>query len=189
MKQIMTLAIVAVVASVATPPIIQHFSKKPTTDSQDNNVDIAGRVDRVAALQNEPQTKPRKASNPYEGRKAVLTAASNGHFYTTARLNRLPVEVLVDTGATSVAMDEDVARRLGIRLKESDFKYESSTANGITKVAISNLEEISIGRVIVRDVKVVIIKRGKLDVVLLGMSFLSKLKSFEVTNGELVLKQ
>ncbi len=187
MKQIMALAFVAVVVSVATPQIIKHLSamKASSPVVEANDADVG----HLASVEEEVVRPARKAANPYEGRKEVLRASSNGHFYTTARLNRRTVKVLVDTGATSVAMDEDVARRLGVRLKESDFKYTVGTANGQTRAAMAMLDEVSIGRVVVKNVKVAVIKRGKLDVVLLGMSFLNKLKSFEVTNGELVLTQ
>ena len=81
------------------------------------------------------------------------------------------------------------ARRLGIRLKASDFKYRVSTANGTTAAAEATIDEIRIGRVSVRDVRASVLRDEALDTVLLGMSFLGRLKSFQVDRGELILVQ
>ena len=99
------------------------------------------------------------------------------------------MEVLVDTGATLVAINESTARRIGIRLKPSDFKYKVRTANGITEAAAATIKEIRIGRVVVRDIRASVSRDESLSVILLGMSFLNKLKRFEVDSGTLVLAQ
>jgi aspartyl protease family protein len=113
----------------------------------------------------------------------------SGHFVAEARLNGRKAEVLVDTGATLVAINESTARNLGIRLKPSDFVYKVRTANGITEAARAEIEEIEIGRVRVRNVQASVSRDESLSVILLGMAFLQKLKKFEISNGELVLTQ
>ena len=84
--------------------------------------------------------------NPLEGRTARIKMDSRGHFVTNARMNGRQIEVLVDTGATSVAINQSTARRLGIHLKQSDFRYKVNTANGAIKVALATIDEIRIGR-------------------------------------------
>ena len=134
-----------------------------------------------------PQTNQEIAY--YEGRTARIDADARGHFVTTAKMNGRRIEVLVDTGATTVAINKSTARRLGIRLKKSDFKYTVNTANGQTKAASATIDRISIGRVSVKDVQAAVLDDRALDGTLLGMSFLKELRKFEISNGELVLTQ
>lgn len=121
-------------------------------------------------------------------RQVALAADSRGHFVTTARINGRKVVVLVDTGATSVAIGAETARSLGYYLTKSDFTGRVSTANGIIPVARVKLREVTLGNVTVRNVEAAV-SPGDLGVNLLGMSFLGRLSKFEVNDGELVLTQ
>ncbi|MEM7464103.1 MAG: TIGR02281 family clan AA aspartic protease [Pseudomonadota bacterium] len=142
-----------------------------------------------SAARSEPTPKARKQRNPLARRVAEVDADRRGHFIASARMNGRRMDVLVDTGATLVAINESTARRIGIRLKPADFKYRVRTANGITKAAAATIDEIQIGRIIVRDVRASVSKDSSLSTVLLGMSFLNKLKKFEINSGTLVLMQ
>ena len=128
-------------------------------------------------------------SEPIYGRKARLKMDNRGHFVTNAKMNGRTVEVLVDTGATSVAINKKTARRLGIMLKASDFKYTVNTANGTTKAASATIDRIQIGNVTVKNVQAAVLDDKALSSTLLGMSFLGQLRSFEVKNQELLLVQ
>jgi len=128
-------------------------------------------------------------SRPTTGRKARIQMNTHGQFITPAQLNGRSMKVLVDTGATSVAINETTARRIGIRLKASDFRYNARTANGVTKVAIATIDEIRVGRITIRNVRASIARDSSLDSVLLGMSFLKQLKKFEVADNTLILTQ
>lgn len=133
--------------------------------------------------------KPQPKSEPIYGQKARLKMDNRGHFVTNARMNGRNVEVLVDTGATSVAINKKTARRLGIMLKASDFKYTVNTANGTTKAASAIIDKIQIGNVTVTSVQAAVLDDKALSSTLLGMSFLGQLRSFEVKNQELLLVQ
>ena len=121
--------------------------------------------------------------------EARLKANDQGHFIADFKMNGRTVTALVDTGASMVAINKSTARKLGINVSPSDFKYEVNTANGKTKVAGAIIREITIGRVKVRDVEAAVMDDKALDGTLLGMTFLKQLRSFGVTDGELVLKQ
>jgi aspartyl protease family protein len=131
----------------------------------------------------------KQADNPSQGRSTRIAADGRGHFIAKARLNGRPVDVLVDTGATLVAINESTARRIGLTLSNADFKYPVNTANGQTMAAAAVIGEIEIGRVIARDIKASVLKDSALGGTLLGMSFLGKLKRVEVADGSLVLTQ
>jgi aspartyl protease family protein len=105
-----------------------------------------------------------------------------------AEINGRSIDVMVDTGATLVALTYEDAERAGIYTKSSDFTHRVSTANGSARVAPVSLERISIGDITVRNVQGVVSERGKLKVTLLGMSFLGRLDRVDMRSGVLVLQ-
>lgn len=159
-----------------------HFEMLPDSATDQAGVS-ASQAQQVAKQTNNASTVS------YAGRTARLAMDSRGHFITDARMNGRTVEVLVDTGATSVAINKSTARRLGIHLKQSDFKYKVNTANGQIAAASATIDRIKIGRIEVRNVEAAVLDDRALSDTLLGMSFLRNLKSFEVRNGELILTQ
>ena len=119
----------------------------------------------------------------------TLRATDNGHFETTAEVNGRDVEVMVDTGATMVALTYEDAERAGIYLSPSDFTHSVSTANGIAKVAPIEIGSISIGGITVRNVSGAVAERGNLHKTLLGMTFLGRLSRVEMRRIDLVLHE
>ena len=122
------------------------------------------------------------------GYTVELSAGANGHYKAMARINGREIRVLVDTGASYVALSNQDAERAGIFVRDSDFKYKARTANGTTRVAHVLIDRISIGDIEVRSVKASVLERGKLDVTLLGMSFLGRLRRTEMRGGRLILE-
>lgn len=127
-------------------------------------------------------------------RKMTVSAGPNGHFYVTARVKRPPpsysfenITFLVDTGASLVALSREDAKKLGFELKYLDFSGVSQTANGEVHFASVMLPEVRIGSLKVRKVPASIVD-GKLEVSLLGNSFLGRLKSYQVSHDELVMR-
>ncbi len=116
-----------------------------------------------------------------------LRAGGHGHFETRAEINGRPVDVMVDTGATLIALTFEDAERAGIYMKDSDFTQRTQTANGIARAAPVMLERVSIGDITIRNVRASVSERGRLQVTLLGMSFLSRLSRTEMRKGTLVL--
>lgn len=123
------------------------------------------------------------------GRKVRITADQYGHFNADFRLNGRSVGAMVDTGATLVAMNLSTARRIGIRVAASDFKYTVKTANGETRAAGVTVEKLQIGRILVEKVDAVVLDDNALDSTLIGASFLNRLAKYQVENGALLLVQ
>ena len=117
-----------------------------------------------------------------------LEVGSNGHYVTQARINHSSVDVLVDTGASAVALSYEDAERVGLKPRSLDFNVKVSTANGEGSAARVMLKNVEIGGVRVRDVEGLVLQKGAMRGTLLGMSFLGRLKSFSVEDGKLVLK-
>lgn len=122
------------------------------------------------------------------GGTMVLKAASNGHYYAKARINSRPVDVLVDSGASVVAVPFEVARSIGIHPSPSAFTVKTHTANGIAYSAPVTFREIRIGSIRVANVRGLVAERGSLSITLLGMSFLGRLSRADMRDGELIMK-
>ena len=118
----------------------------------------------------------------------ALKAGQNGHFIVKAEINGRNVKVMVDTGASAVALSYEDARDVGLRPGNLDYNVPVSTANGVVKAAGVNLDKVEIDGVRVSDVQGLVMPEGVLRGSLLGMSFLGKLKSFKVDDGVLYLK-
>lgn len=118
---------------------------------------------------------------------AALERGANGHWSADARMNGRKVHVIVDTGATLVALTQDDAKAIGIDVRTLRFDERVRTANGTARAATVTLERVQVGNVRVRDVEAMVIERG-LDVSLLGMSFLSRLEQFDVRGRTLRLR-
>jgi aspartyl protease family protein len=123
------------------------------------------------------------------GRIVELKAGAHGHYRASAEINGRPVDVMVDTGASMVALSYDDARRAGIYVRDGDFRHRVSTANGFARVASITIDRISIGNITVRNVPGAVLEAGKLDTSLLGMSFLARLQRVDMRGGILVLQE
>ncbi len=117
-----------------------------------------------------------------------LKAGSMGHYSARARINKSNIDVMVDTGASVVALSYEDAQDAGLRPNYLNFDVPVSTANGSVKAARVKLDRVEIDNVRVDDVDALVLPRGALNGTLLGMSFLSKLTSFKFENGILTLK-
>jgi aspartyl protease family protein len=117
-----------------------------------------------------------------------IKADRRGQFITQATVRGQKIAMLVDTGASAVALPYEVAQRLGFKLSDADFTASASTANGSTKVAPITLDEVRVGDISIRNVRALVGKPGALgETALLGMTFLSKLRKYEIANGVLTL--
>jgi aspartyl protease family protein len=123
-------------------------------------------------------------------RTVTLTADPRGHFQTEASINGHAVEMMVDTGATSVALRQEDIGRLGLRpVLPSAYTVPISTANGTAKAARILLAEIRIGRVRVKNVEALVMPERSLGTNLLGMSFIRRLSNVEMVGNRLTFSE
>ncbi|MEX2430884.1 MAG: TIGR02281 family clan AA aspartic protease, partial [Dehalococcoidia bacterium] len=101
----------------------------------------------------------------------------------------MPVNVLVDTGASMVALSYEDAERVGLKPFALHFDQPVATANGIVEAAVVNLRRVEIDNVVVHDVGGMVLPEGAMRGTLLGMSFLSRLSGFRMSDGTLYLEQ
>lgn len=103
-----------------------------------------------------------------------LTADARGHFAAAGSLNGYPVTFLVDTGATSIAINADEARRMGLNYKTS-APAGVSTAAGVVPVWRVTFNTVKLGGITLNQVEGLVVESG-LNVPLLGMSFLNRME-------------
>ena len=101
---------------------------------------------------------------------------TRGMFKTVGSINGLPVRFLVDTGASTVAMNSAQARRLGIDFHVQGEPTYVATASDVTKAYQLKLDIVKVGAIHLRNVTAVVIDGAQPREVLLGMSFLGQLE-------------
>ena len=121
-------------------------------------------------------------------RAAFIDREDDGHFWARADVSGTQVKFMVDTGASIVALTYFDAQRLGLEPEELDFDSEIRTAGGVTYGAPVTLESIRVGKVKIENVNAVIL-RTELEQSLLGMTFLGELHSYEVRQGQMIIRQ
>jgi aspartyl protease family protein len=117
-----------------------------------------------------------------------LKADVSGHYFAAADIDGATIHVMVDTGASGVALSYEDAEQVGLRPRSLDYDIAINTANGIVKAARVKLRRVEVDNVLVRDVDGVVLPEGALKGSLLGMSFLGRLSSFKIENGVLYLR-
>ena len=132
-------------------------------------------------------------SRQVEPRQSMVAAGQiavprspDGHFYLTLRLDGVPVRFVVDTGATDVVLSAADARRVGIDLDQLVFSGRASTANGAVSTALARVGTVELGDIVDRNMNLRV-NGGEMDGSLLGMSYLRRFSSMQITGDRLVL--
>ncbi len=121
-----------------------------------------------------------------DGETVRIRQSPDGHFYASVTLDGTPLRMMVDSGATITAISTATAERAGIDPEESRFPVMLTTANGTIAAQRGNVDELNLGGITTRDLGVVISPAfGEVNV--LGMNFLSRLQSWRVEGGTLIL--
>ena len=130
------------------------------------------------------------AADPAPGyRAASIVADAGGQYRARALIEGQDVDVMIDTGATVVALTSETAARLGVAVDHSRPRWNMNTANGIVLANPVTLRSVSLGAIYMNDVQGVVMPPGASSVNLLGASFLKRLVSVEQRDGMLVLRQ
>jgi aspartyl protease family protein len=129
---------------------------------------------------------PSKAAS--RGGEVQIAAENDGHFYVDADINLRPVHLMVDTGATVVALRQSDAESVGIRVRDADFTRPVATANGTAYAAEAELDSVAVREVEIGRVHALILPDDQLAISLLGASFLNRLARFEVQDGTLIFE-
>jgi aspartyl protease family protein len=124
-----------------------------------------------------------------DGHGAVVRVwKTEGHFIAKTKVNGKRVQMVVDTGASTVVLRSEDARRAGIQLNTLTYSIPVETANGRAFAARVKLDKVSLGELTLENVDALVTRPGVLHQSLLGMSFLSRLQSYEFSGNQLLMR-
>ena len=130
-----------------------------------------------------------RSDTQIEGERSVkIRRRPDGHFIAHTRADGVTLTMLIDTGASTVVLKPADAQRLGIDTEKLKYSVPVQTANGTTYAAHVRLRTLALGPISLSDVEALVAKPGTLKENLLGMSFLSRLRSYEFTSDMLTLR-
>ena len=121
-------------------------------------------------------------------RTIALRRADDGHFYARVRVNGTVIRFMVDTGATSLVLSQQDARRIGLAMDSLEFALPTNTANGRVYGAGIVLDRVELGGFVDTGVRAMV-NGGRMNDSLLGMSYLDRFRSFSVEGDTLLLSR
>ena len=125
-------------------------------------------------------------SQQVAGEETRIRMSPDGHFYVRATIGGVERRLLVDSGATVTALSPRTAAAAGVTVRDSVFPVVLRTANGTVQAQTGEVGELRFGNIVARDLAVVVSPAfGDIDV--LGMNFLSRLKSWRVEGRTLIM--
>ncbi len=120
------------------------------------------------------------------GDEVRIPMSRDGHFWAKVSINGTERRMLVDSGATVTALSEATAEAAGVKADGALVPLLMKTANGTVRADSGTVDRLEIGGIAARKLKVVI-SPGLGDTDVLGMNFLSELKSWRVEDRSLIL--
>lgn len=118
----------------------------------------------------------------------VLPRARDGHYYLTLEVNDVPIEFVVDTGASQVVLSQEDAQRIGLDPENLPYLGTANTANGVVRTAAVRLDSVMLGPIEDSQVRAVV-NDGQMNGSLLGMTYLNNFDSINISGGELTLSR
>ncbi|HEU0043027.1 retropepsin-like aspartic protease family protein [Sphingomonas sp.] len=115
-----------------------------------------------------------------------LRRAADGHFYADVTVNGRPVAMLVDTGASTVALTVGDAQQLGMAVDPATFGVVGSGASGPVRGMAVTLDEVALGPLRAGPVPAVVLEG--LDRSLLGQSWLGRLQQVRIEGDRMTLR-
>jgi aspartyl protease family protein len=177
-------ALVFVSAFVAT--LVAQVASRSTSSNAVQEAAAAttsekSEADRIAELKssNSPQFSSGDES-------IALDRAADGHFYADVRINGNPVHMLVDTGATGIALSRDDARSAGLATSIAMPGVVGEGADGAVHGEFARLDRVELGPLSAEGLDAVVLSSGSQS--LLGQSFLSKFASVHIEGDRMILR-
>ena len=171
MRSVIFFAIGAIALAVFMPKVMSNTGKASAPEAAQRAV---------------PTTQTQTSANY---RTVEVRGDNRGQYQVEGSVDGRRMDFIVDTGATVVALRERDAARLGIHPSAREYTASVSTANGVIRAAPVRLSSLEVRGIRVHDVKAMVLPDQALSENLLGMSFLGRVRRFEIANGRLVLEQ
>ena len=140
----------------------------------------------IAAPKPGPAASGAAEPAPYMAVETRLERMPNGHFYANAAVNGQPVRVVVDTGATTVALTVADAQRIGVPFSPNEFTVIGSGASGPVRGQDVTLDSVTVDGKEVHGVRAAVLEG--LDVSLLGQTYLSRITAVQMSGDTMTLR-
>lgn len=158
-------------------------------------VGIVGVLFVIAAYRDELEGVSRHLRAEFSGaypvavgdRELVVNQDDQGGFFVMGKVNGQPVRFLVDTGASDTVLSPADAHRLGLDAGPLHYDRSAETANGVGYGALVTAESLAVGSIELKSLPI-LVNQAPMTSSLLGMTFLSRLESFQVRGRKLYLK-
>jgi aspartyl protease family protein len=120
------------------------------------------------------------------GKELRVPMSADGHFWVRASINGVDRRMLIDSGATITALSASSAREAKVDISSGIAPIILQTANGAAPARAGEVDELRIGNIVARNLRIVT-SPGLGDMDVLGMNFLSRLQSWRVEGRTLIL--
>jgi aspartyl protease family protein len=148
---------------------------------------IVGNWGRVAPLIQPVADTLGISDQSVSGSTVQIRMAQDGHFWANVMINGVQRRMLVDSGATTTALSSSTAKAAGLDLNTSIVPTMLDTANGSVTAQRTTIAKLDIGSISATELPAVVSSAfGETDVI--GMNFLSRLKSWRVEGNILILE-
>ena len=115
-----------------------------------------------------------------------LDRASDGHFYADVQVNGATLHMLVDTGATVIALSREDARSAGLATSIGMHEVIGRGADGDVHGEVATLDRVSLGQKTVEGLPAVVLNAGEQS--LLGQSFLARFDKVQIEGDKMILE-
>lgn len=122
-----------------------------------------------------------------DGNTVRLRQREDGHFWAVVSANGNSAEFLIDSGATTTALNPETAAALGASVDESGFPIAIDTANGTVFAQRGRLATLQLASITTQDLPIIVAEEFG-DTNVIGMNFLSRLTRWRVEGRELILE-
>ncbi len=162
------------------------FAALVAPSSSDDEVISAPTKSKSPWSKGSSQSSGKSAGSDWYAGDHTLSRQPDGHFYASATVDGVPVHMMVDTGASVIALTGSDASAIGIRWDDSQVRHIGQGANGAVYGVNTVLDEVEIGGMVRRNVSAVVIPQG-LGVSLLGQSYLSQIGAVEIADDRMIM--
>ena len=152
---------------------------------------VPGAGDAIKPATAEPlaseNQQPRPDNAGWYAGEHVLERDSDGHFYASALVDNTELRMLVDTGASVIALTGDDAAAIGLNWDDSEIRHVGSGASGAVYGVPVTLRSVEIGGMARSDIQAIVIPEG-LHISLLGQSYLAQIGAVEIFDDKMVMR-
>jgi aspartyl protease family protein len=182
MRGLLALVFVIGFCAMLVAQVASHSADRPRVQTTANaDTRDAGPPGRSAELN--AATSPQFSSN--DG-SIALDRSADGHFYADVRINGSPAHMLIDTGASGIALSRDDARGAGLATSIGMNDVVGEGADGVVRGEYVKLDRVELGPLSASGLEAVVLNSGQQS--LLGQSFLSKFASVQIEGNKMVLR-